>query len=50
MPAETLAFLEAISLEPAELKLCERFGDQKEHPHPSFEIILFSKGDPSRPG
>jgi AraC-like DNA-binding protein len=50
MPAETRTFLEAISLEPAELKFCERLGDRsrigdfRKHSHPFFEIILFSQG------
>jgi hypothetical protein len=49
MAAETLAFLEAISLEPAELRFCEGFDDRsrsrnfREHSHPCFEMILSSE-------
>jgi AraC-like DNA-binding protein/mannose-6-phosphate isomerase-like protein (cupin superfamily) len=51
MPADaTLAFLESISLDRAELKFCERFDEQsriwnfEKHSHPCFELILFLEG------
>ena len=50
MPSETLAFLEAIGLERAELKFCERFDERshiwnfQRHSHPYFELILFLEG------
>ncbi len=53
MLAETLAFLQAISLERAELKFCERFDDRshiwnlQRHSHPYFELILFLEGKAS---
>ena len=49
-PSPTLAFLESISLDRAELKFCERFGEQsriwnfEKHSHPYFELILFLEG------
>src|SRR5437899_5464078 len=49
-PSPTLAFLESISLDRAELKFCERFDEQsriwnfEKHSHPYFELILFLEG------
>jgi len=49
-PNPTLAFLESISLDRAELKFCERFDEQsriwnfEKHSHPYFELILFLEG------
>jgi AraC-like DNA-binding protein len=49
-PDPTLAFLESISLDRAELKFCERFDEQsriwnfEKHSHPYFELILFLEG------
>jgi AraC-like DNA-binding protein len=47
---ETLAFLNSISLERAEVKFCERIDDKSQtwnfqrHSHPYFELILFLEG------